>query len=210
MRRKADYSLCLVTDRGLMSAPSIEIAVEGAIKGGCTLVQLREKSASSLDFYETALRVKKITDSYGTPLIINDRLDIALAVGAGGVHVGQSDIPASVARRLAPEMILGVSASNLAEARAAAEAGADYLGVGAMFATGTKTDANLTPMDELRRIRDEISIPIVVIGGVNAGNARIFREAGADGLAVVSAIIGAPDAEAAAREIKAAFSGRGL
>jgi thiamine-phosphate pyrophosphorylase len=206
MRRDADYSLYLVTDRGLMSAPTVEASVEMAIEGGCTLVQLREKSVSSREFFETAKAVKAVTDRHGVPLIINDRLDIALAVGAGGIHVGQSDIPAGVVRAMAPDMILGVSASNLSEAREAAAAGADYLGVGAMFATGTKADAHLTSMDELRAIRAEIRIPIVVIGGVNADTAPLFRGAGIDGLAVVSAIIGAPDITAAAREMKAIWA----
>jgi len=209
MRRDVDYSIYLVTDRDLMSAPTIEAAVESALRGGCTVVQLREKSASSREFFETARRVKAVTDSFDVPLIINDRLDIALAIEADGLHVGQSDIPADVAKRLIPpDMILGVSASNLEEAAAAAAAGADYLGVGAMFPTGTKTDADLTSMDELRRIRDEVSIPIVVIGGINAQNAPLFREARVDGLAVVSAVIGAPDIEAAAAKLKSAFAGQ--
>jgi thiamine-phosphate pyrophosphorylase len=207
MRREIDYTLCLVTDRGLMSAPTIEAAAESAIKGGCTLVQLREKTASSLEFYETAVRVKAITDRYGVPLIINDRLDVALAVGADGAHVGQSDVPARAARRLLPGRILGVSASNPADARRAEAGGADYLGVGAMFATGTKSDAKLTSMDDLRAIIASVSIPVLAIGGINANNARIFREAGASGLAVVSAIISAPDIESAAREVKTAFLG---
>ncbi|MDR3322546.1 MAG: thiamine phosphate synthase [Synergistaceae bacterium] len=209
MRRDVDYSIYLVTDRDLMSAPTIEAAVESALRGGCTVVQLREKSASSREFFETARRVKAVTDSFDVPLIINDRLDIALAIEADGLHVGQSDIPADVAKRLIPpDMILGVSASNLEEAAAAAAAGADYLGVGAMFPTGTKTDADLTSMDELCRIRDEVSIPIVVIGGINAQNAPLFREARVDGLAVVSAVIGAPDIEAAAAKLKSAFAGQ--
>ncbi|MDR1966617.1 MAG: thiamine phosphate synthase [Synergistaceae bacterium] len=206
MKRDADYSLYLVTDRGLMSAPSMESAVESAIRGGCTIVQLREKTSTSLDFFEKARSVKSVTDRLGVPLIINDRLDIALAVGADGVHVGQSDIPAYAARKAAGnDMILGVSASNLEEAKAAEAAGADYLGVGAMFATGTKTDAHLTSIEELAIIRSAISIPIVAIGGINARTAPMFRGTGIDGIAVVSAIIGAPDIESAAREMKCLF-----
>ncbi|MDR3254551.1 MAG: thiamine phosphate synthase [Synergistaceae bacterium] len=208
MKRKVDYSICLVTDRGLMSAPTIELAVQSAINGGCTLVQLREKNASLREFFEIAQRVKTVTDDHGVPLIINDRLDIALAVGADGVHVGQSDIPARIVRNLVgADMILGVSASNLAEAIAAVEAGADYIGAGALFATGTKTDTNLVSMEELRKIRYGISIPIVVIGGINTQNARLLKATGVDGLAVVSAVIGAPDIESAARELKTAFEG---
>ncbi|MDR1944467.1 MAG: thiamine phosphate synthase [Synergistaceae bacterium] len=206
MKRKIDYSLYLVTDRDLMSAPSIEEAVERAIRGGCTLVQLREKTASSLEFFRTAQTVKAVTDRFGVPLIVNDRLDIALAIDADGVHVGQDDIPADAARRLiGPDKILGVSASCVREARDAMEAGADYLGVGAMFATGTKADAGLMPMDELSRIRREIPLPIVVIGGINSATARAFEGSGIDGFSVVSAVIGAPDIEAAARELKELF-----
>jgi thiamine-phosphate pyrophosphorylase len=207
MKRNIDYSLYLVTDRDLMSSPTLEESVRSAIRGGCTLVQLREKSAPSREFYETALSVKAVTDSYNIPLIINDRLDIALAANAAGVHIGQSDIPAAAARRvLGPDMILGVSASCLAEALAASEAGADYIGVGAMFATGTKSDAEITSMDELRKIRASLSIPIVVIGGINMTTIPLFDGIGADGFAVVSAIIGAPDIERAAREIRGLFT----
>jgi thiamine-phosphate pyrophosphorylase len=207
MRREADYTLCLVTDRGLSSAPTLEEAAERAIRGGCTMVQLREKTLPSRDFYEAALRMRAVTDARGVPLIINDRLDIALASGADGVHLGQGDIPASAARPLLPGKILGVSASCVSAAKRAEEDGADYLGVGAMFATGTKTDASLTSMDELRAILAAVSIPVVVIGGINAGNAGIFRGTGVSGLAVVSAIIGVPDIEAAAREVRNAFLG---
>ncbi|MDR3280486.1 MAG: thiamine phosphate synthase [Synergistaceae bacterium] len=208
MKREIDYSLYLVTDRDLMSAPDLETAVERAVKGGCTLVQLREKTAGSREFFETAVRVKAVTDSYGVPLIINDRLDIALAADADGVHIGQDDLPADVARRLIGSgKILGVSASSLGEAEEAVCAGADYLGIGAMFATGTKTDADLATMDELRRIRRALSIPIVVIGGINQATAPSFRDIGIDGLAVVSAIIGAPDIEAASREMREVWDG---
>lgn len=206
MKNKIDYSLYLVTDRELMKAPTLESAVESAIRGGCTLVQLREKTASSLEFLRMAQRVKEVTGQYGVPLIINDRVDIALAADADGVHVGQSDLPPGVVRKLVgPDKILGVSVSHVDEAVSAAEAGADYLGVGAMFATGTKTDADLTAMEELRQIRREVSLPIVVIGGINAATVPLFRDSGIDGLAVVSAILAQPDIEAAARDMKAMF-----
>ena len=189
-----------------MTAPTIEEAVESAVRGGCSVVQLREKTASSLEFYEYAQRVKHITGKYNVPLIINDRVDIAMAVDADGVHVGQSDLPAAVARSMiGKDKILGVSASSLAEAVAARDAGADYLGVGAMFATGTKTEAEITSMDELRRIRDEIKIPVVVIGGINLVTVPLFKGFNIDGIAVVSAILSKPDIEAAARELKKSF-----
>ena len=202
----ADYTLYLCTDRALMSAPTLEEAVEAAIRGGVTLVQLREKDCSSREFYETALSIKRITDSHGVPLIINDRLDIALAVDAAGLHIGQSDLPASVARKiLGPDKILGVSTARLDEAVKAQEDGADYLGVGAMFATGTKKNTRTVTMEGLAEIRRAVDIPIVVIGGVNEKNCTQFRGTGVDGLAIVSAIIAKPDIEAAAREIKSLF-----
>jgi thiamine-phosphate pyrophosphorylase len=189
-----------------MAASCIEECVEQAVRGGCTLVQLREKNASSREFYETAARVRKITANLGVPLIINDRADIALAVNADGVHLGQDDLPLDAARRLMGEdKIIGVSAGSLDEARAAADMGADYLGVGAMFATGTKTDANPASMDELRRIRAEIKLPIVVIGGINKNTVPLFAGTGIDGIAVVSAIVSQKDVCGAARELKALF-----
>ncbi len=203
---KLDFSLYLVTDRGLMSTQTLTEAVEQAILGGCTMVQLREKESSSLEFYEQAQEVKQITDRYGVPLIINDRVDIALAVEAAGIHIGQNDLPVPDVRRLiGMEMLLGVSVSSSEEAGKAMEDGADYLGVGAMFPTGTKTDANAVSIEELRKIRRMTNLPIVVIGGINQENAGLFRPMGIDGLAVVSAIIGRPDIRKAAAQMKEAF-----
>lgn len=203
---KLDFSLYLVTDRGLMSTQTLTEAVEQAILGGCTMVQLREKESSSLEFYEQAQEVKRITDRYGVPLIINDRVDIALAVEAAGIHIGQNDLPVPDVRRLiGMEMLLGVSVSSSEEAGKAMEDGADYLGVGAMFPTGTKIDANAVSMEELRRIRRMTNLPIVVIGGINLENAGLFRPMGIDGLAVVSAIIGQPNIRKAAAQMKEAF-----
>lgn len=206
MDRKIDYTLYLVTDRELMSTEKLETAVEEAIEGGVTMVQLREKSASSKEFYEQAVRIKEITEHYGVPLIINDRIDIALAVGADGVHIGQSDLPATETRKIiGRDMILGVSASSVGEALQAQIDGADYLGVGAMFHTGTKKDAQIVSMEELKRIRQAVRIPIVAIGGINRENAASFRETKIDGLAVVSAIISKPDIKDAAAELKRLF-----
>nr|WP_312289453.1 thiamine phosphate synthase [Clostridium chromiireducens] len=196
----------LVTDRDLMSTETLEEAIEQAILGGCTLVQLREKDCSSLDFYITAVRVKEITDKYNVPLIINDRLDIALAVDAAGVHVGQSDMPATIVRKIIGEdKIIGVSTGSLEQALKAQEDGADYIGVGAMYATGTKKDANPTSMEELKKIRENISIPIVVIGGINKDRVRDFENMGIDGLAIVSAIIAQKDITEATKELKNIF-----
>lgn len=204
-----DYTLYLVTDRQLMSCDSLTEAVEQAILGGCTMIQLREKELSSLEFYNQAVAVKQVTDKYHIPLIINDRIDIAMAVQATGVHIGQHDLPAAAVRKVIGEnMLLGVSASSIAEAIQAQQDGADYLGVGAMFPTGTKTDADSVSMEELQKIRAAVSLPIVVIGGINKGNAGRFKLMGIDGLAVVSAIIAQSDIKAAAAELKDLFCGK--
>lgn len=204
-----DYTLYLVTDRQLMNCDSLTEAVEQAILGGCTMIQLREKELSSLEFYNQAVAVKQVTDKYHIPLIINDRIDIAMAVQATGVHIGQHDLPAAAVRKVIGEnMLLGVSASSIAEAIQAQQDGADYLGVGAMFPTGTKTDAESVSMEELQKIRTAVSLPIVVIGGINKGNAGRFKPMGIDGLAVVSAIIAQSDIKAAAAELKDLFCGK--
>ena len=204
-----DYTLYLVTDRQLMSCDSLTEAVEQAILGGCTMIQLREKELSSLEFYNQAVAVKQVTDKYHIPLIINDRIDIAMAVQATGVHIVQHDLPAAAVRKVIGEnMLLGVSASSIAEAIQAQQDGADYLGVGAMFPTGTKTDADSVSMEELQKIRAAVSLPIVVIGGINKGNAGRFKPMGIDGLAVVSAIIAQSDIKAAAAELKDLFCGK--
>ena len=150
--------------------------------------------------------LKKITDKYNIPLLINDRLDIALAVDAAGVHVGQSDLPCSVVRKIIGEdKIIGVSAGNLEIAVKAEKDGADYIGVGAMYATGTKKDAKLTSMDELKKIRENVSIPIVVIGGINRERVQDFKKTKINGLAIVSAIIAQKDICKATKELKELF-----
>ena len=197
-----DYTLYLCTDRDLMRADTVEDAVRQALLGGVTMVQLREKNCSAKEFFETAQRVKKITDQAGVPLIINDRVDIALAVDADGVHVGQSDIPAAEARRLlGPDKIIGVSARTVEQARKAEVDGADYLGVGAMFVTGTKQDAKVTSKEELKRIRAAVAIPIVAIGGIKVDNVEELKGTGIDGVAVVSAVIAAENIASAAEEL---------
>ncbi|WP_315081099.1 thiamine phosphate synthase [uncultured Clostridium sp.] len=207
MKNKIDYSIYLVTDRDLMSTSTLEEAVEKAILRGATLVQLREKECSSHDFYETALKIKKITQKHNIPLIINDRVDIALAVDADGIHIGQSDLPATIVRKIIGEdKIVGVSAGDLDEALKAQKDGADYIGVGAMYSTGTKKDATSTTMDELKEIIKTVSIPVVAIGGINKERVKDFREINIDGLAIVSAIIAQKDIEKATRELKEEFS----
>lgn len=202
MKPNIDYTLYLVTDREIMSTEKLEIAVEQAILGGCTVIQLREKNCSSLEFFEIAISIKEITDRYQIPLIINDRIDIALAVDASGVHIGQSDMPARIVRKLIGDnKILGVSASNFEEAMKAYKDDADYLGVGAMFITDTKTDARFTSMDELAQIRKYIPLPIVVIGGINKTTIPNFKGIDVNGFAVVSAIISQPDIKVAAQNL---------
>ena len=206
MKPNIDYSVYLVTDRDLMSTETIEEAITQAIAGGTTLIQLREKECSSLDFYNTAVKAKAICDKNGIPLLINDRLDIAMAVDAAGVHVGQSDLPASVVRKIIGEdKIIGVSAGTLENAVKAEKDGADYIGVGAMYATGTKKDAKPTSIDTLKKIRANVNIPIVVIGGINKDRIKDFEGTGIDGLAIVSAIIAQDDIKKAANDIRYEF-----
>lgn len=206
MKISPDYSLYLCTDRSLMSSDSLEACVEQAVSGGCTVVQLREKDCSSREFYDLACRVKSITDAHGVPLIINDRVDIALAVEASGVHVGQKDLPAGAVRRImGTDALVGVSVTNREEALEAVCAGADYLGVGAMFTTGTKNDAALVSMEELVRIREAVSVPLVVIGGINAATLPLFHGIGIDGIAVVSAIVARQDIAGAASSLARMF-----
>lgn len=205
--KSIDYSIYLCTDRELMTTNTVEESVEQAILGGATVIQLREKNCSGKDFYQTALNIKKITDKYQIPLIINDRFDIALAIDADGVHVGQSDLPCSVIRRIfGPHKIIGVSASNLKEALQAQADGADYLGVGAMYATQTKTDTRAVSMEELKSILKAVDLPIVVIGGINQNNLHHFKEMGVDGIAVVSAIVAQKDIIQATKNLKKAWN----
>lgn len=200
---KINYTLYLVTDRNILDERDLCECVEEAILGGVSLVQLREKELCSKDFYETAQSVKKVTDQYKVPFIINDRLDIALAVDADGLHIGQEDLPLPVARRLlGPDKIIGVSASNLSEALAAEQAGADYLGVGAVFTTPTKKDADSVSLSQLAQIKAGVSIPVVGIGGINENNAKSVIGTGIDGISVVSAILGKSDIRQAAAVLR--------
>ena len=201
--KEVDYSLYLVTDSGLMTTATIEESVELGIHGGCTVVQLRESDGSSLEFYQKAVSLREITSRCGIPLIINNRVDIALAVGANGVHIGQNDLPYKVAREiLGEDKLIGVSCNNVAEAKEAEEAGADYIGVGAMFATGTKTNTRPVTIQGLKEIRQEVSIPIVAIGGINKDNIALLWGTGIDGVAVVSAVVAQQDIVGAAKEMK--------
>lgn len=206
-KSKIDYSLYLCTDRSLMTAPTLEQAVNDAIKGGCTVIQLREKQTTTREFYSLALSIKRITEYYQIPLIINDRLDIAAAVNAEGVHLGQKDLPADIARAvLGEEKIIGVSANNLQDAIQAEIDGADYIGVGAMFSTLTKTDTKPVTIEKLKEIRSAVKVPIVAIGGIKRSNITQLNGTGINGVAVVSAIIGSNNITTAAKELKALFN----
>jgi thiamine-phosphate pyrophosphorylase len=199
MKRNVNYGLYLVTDREVLKERNLCLSVEQAIQGGVTLVQLREKDVSSLEFYRIALEVKNITDKYNVPLIINDRLDIAMAVDAAGVHVGQSDLTCEVARKiLGDKKIIGVSTATVDEAIAAEKDGADYIGVGAMYLSQTKTDARSVTIETLAKIKQAINIPVVAIGGINENNFIPLKDTGIDGLAIVSAILGKENIKEAA------------
>ncbi|MGD9782622.1 MAG: thiamine phosphate synthase [Kiritimatiellia bacterium] len=205
-----DYALYLVTDRSRSRGRATADVVREAVAGGATCVQVREKNGGTREFLEEARAVRAALRGTGVPLIVNDRVDVALAVGADGVHLGQRDLPVADARRLGPPgWIIGVSAESVADAVRAEKEGADYVGASPVFATPTKTDhAPPLGLDGLRAIRAAVKIPLVAIGGLHAGNAREVIRAGADGLAVVSAIVAADSPREAAvvlrREIDAA------
>lgn len=203
-KKDVSYRLYICTDSGLMSSATVEESVEAAVRGGATVVQLREKNASTRELFELAVRVKAVTDRYNVPLLINDRIDIALAAGADGVHLGQSDMPCTVARRLLGEdKLIGITAPTPELAVKARDDGADYIGVGAMFATSTKSDAKPNTRENLALIRAAVDIPIVIIGGVKRANVLEFAGMGIDGAAVISDIIADSDPENAAREMRA-------
>ena len=199
-----DYSLYLVTDRGLARGRSTLEIVSAAVHGGATVVQLREKDCSTRDFIEQALAIKEFLKDCGVPLIINDRVDVAQAVKAGGVHLGQTDMPLGLAKKiLGDSMIVGISAESLQDAIDAEKGGADYLGVSPIYATPTKTDtAPPLGLEGLREIRKAVRLPLIGIGGLNRDNAAIVIRNGADGVAVVSAIVAADDPQTATDELK--------
>ena len=199
--------LCLVTDRELCGGRPLEWVVARALEGGVASVQLREKELSTRAFLEEALTLKALLDAAGLPLIINDRADVALAAGAAGVHLGQADLPCEAARRLlGPRAILGLSVECWEDVVRAEDQPVDYLGVSPVFATPTKTDTREPwGLEGLARIRAFSRHPLVAIGGVHPGTAAALRQAGASGLAVVSALCAVPDPAGAARELVQAF-----
>ena len=196
MKPVLDYRVYLVTDTVYFNDANIWNKMEAALRGGVTLVQYRDKTQESRILYERALKMKALCDKYNVPMLVDDRADIAFAVGAAGVHVGQSDLPAGIARRmLGADAIIGVSAHNAKEALAAEAAGADYLGCGAVYPTGTKKDTSVIGVEGLKAIRAVTKLPFVGIGGVTLANYRDVLNAGADGAAIVSAILSADDIE---------------
>ena len=204
--KNLDLSLYLVTDKSDDVEKFLK-TIEEAIKGGVSVVQIREKTADTLDFYNLALKVKEITTKYNVPLIINDRVDIALAIDADGVHVGQSDMPCDVTRRLIGEdKILGISAATVDEAKKAEKDGADYIGTGAVFPTATKDDAPSVTKDELKEVVKSINIPVVAIGGINLDNAHQLVDTGIAGLSVVSAIMSSDNPKKSSEELLNIFN----
>ena len=202
--------LYAVTDRAWLGAKTgdaairaLEAQIEAALRGGATVVQLREKNLSADEFRREAVAVKRLCERFGVPLIIDDALDVALECDADGGHVGQRDLEAGEARRLlGPSRILGVSAQTVADAKLAVERGADYLGVGAVFPTATKTDADAVSLETLRAICDAVSVPVVAIGGIGAAQVERLNGTGIVGVAVVSAIFGSADVKSATRELE--------
>jgi thiamine-phosphate pyrophosphorylase len=199
-----DLSVYVITDQRIAGDRSIIEIVRAAIAGGATVVQLREKEATTREMIRLGEALHEITRPTGVPLIVNDRVDVALAIDAEGVHVGQDDMPAALARRLiGPDRILGVSAATVEEARQAQRDGADYLGVGDVYGTPSKSDAGIPiGVHGLAKVVAAVSIPVVAIGGITLTNAATVVQAGAVGVAVISAVIGAEDPEDAARQMR--------
>ena len=203
--RPEDMLLYAVTDRAWLKGETLESQVEKALKGGATFVQLREKELDEAEFLEEAKKLKMLCRKYQVPFVINDNVEIALAVDADGVHVGQSDMEAGKVReKLGPDKIIGVSCKTVEQALLAKKHGADYLGVGAMYPTGTKKDATAVTPAALSEICHAVDIPVVAIGGINKDRLEPLKGTGVDGVAVVSAIFVAEDIEKAAKELKEA------
>jgi thiamine-phosphate pyrophosphorylase len=207
-----DYSLYLVTDRSLSKGRTTLDVVRQAVAGGVTCVQLREKHCSTREFIDQARALQPLLKDQRIPLIINDRLDVALAVGADGIHLGQQDMALADARKIVGQtMVIGISAESVADAIRAEQQGADYIGVSPVFATPTKTDtAEALGLEGIQKIRRAVAIPIVGIGGVNQRSAAAVLGAGADGIAVVSAIVSADNPKQAAADLKKIITDRSV
>lgn len=194
--------LYLVTDRAWTKGQSLKEQVAAAIRGGGGFVQLREKSLSDEDILDEALEIQSLCRENGVPFVINDRVRLAMKINADGVHVGQEDMRAGEVRRLFGEdKILGVSVQTVEQAVSAEAEGADYLGVGAVFSTSSKADAEEVSLDTLRKICAVVTIPVVAIGGINKENIILLKNSGISGVAVISAVFAKADIERAAREL---------
>jgi thiamine-phosphate pyrophosphorylase len=202
--KKVDWSVYVITDRRVAGDRSILDVVRAAIRGGASVVQLREKTATTREMVELGQALHAITRPAGTPLIVNDRLDVALAIAAEGVHVGHDDMPVGLARRLiGPDLLLGASPETVGEARQMERDGADYLGVGDVYGTPSKSDAGAPiGVEGLAEVIRAVSIPVVAIGGITVENAGAVIQAGAAGVAVISTVVSAPDPEAAAGRLR--------
>lgn len=201
---KKDLLLYAVTDRGWLNGDTLYHQVEQAIQGGVTFVQLREKELDEDQFLEEAKELQGLCRKYHVPFVINDNVKIAAQIDADGVHVGQSDMAAGdVRKKLGPDKIIGVSAQTVEQALLAQKMGADYLGVGAVFHTGSKADADDVSHDTLRAICEAVDIPVIAIGGIGTQNVMQLSGSGICGIAVISALFAQPDIKAAAEELKA-------
>lgn len=203
--KKLDTTMYFITDSTNYGEEEFLRRVEEACKGGVTLIQLREKERTTREYLALAEKVHEITQRYDIPLIIDDRVDIALAVNAEGVHVGQSDMPVSVARKMIGDKIVGATAKTVPQAVEAYEQGADYLGVGAIYPTTTKVKTVLTSVDTLKEIVRAVPIKVNAIGGLNKDNIYVLKGSGIDGICAVSAIMKADDPKSAAEELREAF-----
>lgn len=200
---KEELLLYAVTDRSWLGGSTLYQQVEETLKGGATFVQLREKDLDEGAFLEEAKEIKALCREYGVPFVINDNVDIALEMDADGVHVGQSDMEAGDVRaKLGPDKIIGVSAQTVEQALLAQERGADYLGVGAVFPTGSKADAVEVDHQVLKAICEAVDIPVIAIGGITKDNVKELAGSGICGIAVISALFAQPDIEAATRELR--------
>ncbi|MDR0913128.1 MAG: thiamine phosphate synthase [Methanobrevibacter sp.] len=205
MNKNLDLSLYLVTNSDNKPIEDFLAIVEESIKGGVTIVQIREKYKNSRDFYNLAKSLKKITDKYNVPLIVNDRIDIAIAIDCAGVHLGQEDIPCNVARKMiGNDKILGISANTITDAEEAEENGADYIGSGAIFPTKSK-DAECITINNLKEIVESVNIPVVAIGGINEENSYLLKDTKIKGISVISSIMNSNNPKIASKRLLSQF-----
>jgi thiamine-phosphate pyrophosphorylase len=206
MGKKFDLKTYLVTNRDNKTEQEFFNIIEQSILGGVSIIQLREKATNSKEFYDIAIKLKKLCDEYNIPLIINDRLDIAIAVNANGVHVGDEDIPGNIVRNIIGyDKILGISASNIDDAVVAEENCADYIGVGAVFPTKSKDTNNEISIEQLKNIVESVNIPVVAIGGINEYNISLLKNTGIKGVAVISAIMGSDNPKKTSENLRNNF-----